>query len=93
MTRMLFTVLLPLTLPILIYGIYLVLARRRTRRAEAGQAPGWQDAPWTAILCAGVLLMLGALIYYRETAAVAPGIEIVPPSYVDGEIRPSHPVE
>ncbi len=64
MMRKILTIVLPLALPVVIYWIYLALARRRVRRTGEGKPPDWQDAPWTVILAASVVLMSASLIAY-----------------------------
>jgi hypothetical protein len=90
MLRKLLTIALPLVLPFVLYWAYLSLARRR---AGAGAAPGWQDAPWIWMAGAGVVLMIAALAAFGLTSGVEPGTKLVPPTFDDGRIVPSHPAE
>jgi len=92
MLRKLLTIVLPLVLPLLVYAIYLALARRKARLAGEGRLPRWQEAPWAAILIASILLMITSLAVWRMNLGVDPGVKLVPPSVVDGEVVPSHPV-
>ena len=92
MLKKFLTVVLPLLLPFLLYGIYWVLAQRRAA-AGKGPSPRWQEAPWVWITAAGVALMIGSLAVFGVTSGVAPGTQLVPPTVVDGEVVPSHPVE
>ena len=70
MLKKFLTVILPLVLPVVIYWVYLILARRKARLKAEGNLPGWQDAPWSWIIVAGVLLMAGALFYVRANSGV-----------------------
>ncbi|MDH3594056.1 MAG: DUF6111 family protein [Rhodospirillales bacterium] len=92
MLRKLLTIVLPLVLPLLVYAIYLALARRKARLAGEGRLPRWQEAPWAAISIASILLMIASLAVWRMNLGVDPGVKLVPPSVVDGEVVPSHPV-
>jgi hypothetical protein len=93
MIRTLLMVLLPLSLPFLIYGVYLALVRRKARLAGEGKLPRWQNAPWHLILFLGALLVLGGLLYYRETTGIPPGVKIEKSRVIDGEVRPARPIE
>jgi hypothetical protein len=92
MIRKLLTVVLPLVLPLLLYFGYAYLAQRRAG-ANGTAAPPWHKGPWPILLLAGAGLMFAALALWRASEGIDPGTEIVPPSYVDGEIRPGHAVE
>jgi uncharacterized BrkB/YihY/UPF0761 family membrane protein len=92
MIRKFLTIVLPLLLPFLIYGLYLVLAQRKARLAGAGKLPRWQDAPWTWILIAGAVLLAVTLIAFRLTEGVAPGTKVEPPRF-EYESKPGLPVE
>lgn len=93
MLRKLLTVVLPLALPFIIYFGYAALARRRPHPGPGGEA-GWRQAPWTAMVFAGVALMAAVLIALRLFGeAVPPGTKIIPDRYIDGEIKPSRAVD
>lgn len=95
MIRKLLTVVLPLVLPFLIYGLYLVLAQRKARLAGEGKLPRWQDAPWTWILVAGAVLLAVSLIAFRLTEGVpagTAGTKVEPPRF-EYESKPGLPVE
>ncbi len=93
MMRKILTIVLPLALPVVIYWIYLALARRRARRSGEGKPPDWQDAPWTAILAASVVLMSASLIAFGLSEGHDAGTRLAPPRLVDGEIVPGQPIE
>ncbi len=93
MSRKLLMVVLPLLLPFLVYAVYLALARRKARLAGEGRLPRWQEAPWTAMILGGVVLMTASLAVFALTSGVPPGTKMEPPRYIDGEIRPSRPVD
>ena len=42
---------------------------------------------------AGVFLLLISLFAFGLTQGVEPGTKLVPPTWVDGEIVPSHPAQ
>ena len=91
--RKFLTIVLPLLLPFLLYWFYLMLARRKASAAGAPAPAGWQEAPWVWIASAGVALLIVSLVVFGLTSGVDPGTQLVPPTWVDGEIVPSHPVE
>lgn len=92
MIRKLLTVVLPLVLPFLIYGIYLLLAQRKARLAGEGKLPRWQDAPWTWIIFAGAVLLAATLMTVRLTGGIEPGTKVEPPRF-EYETKPGLPVE
>ena len=59
------TIVLPMAAPVLVYWVYLVLARRKARLKAEDRLPGWQDAPWTWIIVSGVALVGVALVTGR----------------------------
>jgi hypothetical protein len=93
MMRTLLLVILPVALPFLAYGVYLALVRRKVRLASEGKLPSWQNGPWHLILILGVVLVLAALLYYREISGVPPGVRIEKSRVIDGEMRPARRVE
>ncbi len=93
MLRKLLMVALPLALPFVAYALYLAIARRRAQRAEDKPVPRWQQAPWTWIALASVLLMAASLVIFGLGSGVEPGTQIEPPRFLDGDIVPSRPVE
>ncbi len=58
-------VVLPLLTPLIVFGLYAVLARWKAKRAEAGTLPSWANAPWTLLICSGVVLSATALVVHR----------------------------
>jgi hypothetical protein len=88
MLRKLLFVVLPLALPFIIYGSYLLLARRKARRMAEGRPADWQDAPWGWILGASILLTVAALGYYRETSGVDREAPFLPPLSGPATVEP-----
>lgn len=88
MLRKLLTVLLPLALPFIAYGFYLLLARYLARRRAEGEVPGWADAPWPTILAVGVALTGATLIALRFYSGESIQGTYVAPHYEDGQIVP-----
>ena len=93
MLRKFLTIILPLITPIIVYAIYVALARRKARLAGEGRLPRWQEAPWSLIIASGITLMVIALIGHRFMTGVEPGAKVAPPRVVDGEIEPSRVVD
>jgi hypothetical protein len=93
MLRKLLLVALPLVLPFIAYAFYTAFARRRAQTAGEAPEPRWQQAQWTWIALAGVLLMAASLVTFGLSSGVEPGTQVEPPRLVDGDIVPSRPVE
>lgn len=74
-------------LPIALYLIWLIRARRRA--AAAGAAPpGIGEAPWGALLLASALLagvLMGGLALWD---GMSPALPYQPPKLIDGRIQP-----
>ena len=69
MLRKLLLVVLPMALPFLVWAFYLLAARWKAARDEAGRPlPGWTRAPWAWLFLVGVLLTAAALIAARFLA-------------------------
>jgi hypothetical protein len=90
MGRVLLQYILPLLLPTLIYLGWAAAERRRTERAQAGEAPRWQDAPW--IWLAGAGLVLATVTTVALSLFGGSGIEgtYVPPRLEGGRVVPGH---
>ncbi len=87
MTRILLNYVLPILLPFIAYGAWLVLARRKAR--PAGEAASlWHDAPWTWLLIAGIGLVCVGLVALALTGGSPPGAKYIAPHYEGGEIVP-----
>ena len=89
--RQLLTVLLPLLLPFIGYAIYVKFARQKQARSGQDPSSHLQETPWIWILAIGCVLMTASLLFFEQQVSYAPGTELAPPSWVDGEIVPSHP--
>jgi len=87
MLRKFLTIVLPLALPVLLYMLHVVIARRRGRMARA---PTVRESPWPWLLGSGVALMAAALIAWRVFLGegAEPGQVIRSPAYEDGELKP-----
>lgn len=88
MRRLLLSYLLPIVLPFIIYGVWLLLARRKVRLAGADGVPEWRDAPWTWLLTASALLVAASFVALALTGGSPPGGTYVAPHYIDGVIVP-----
>ncbi len=89
MRRLLLNYLLPIALPFIVYGVWLLLARRKARLAGAGGAPEWHDVPWTWLLIASALLVAASFVVVALMDGSPPGGTYVPPQYIEGEIVPA----
>jgi hypothetical protein len=75
-----------LFLPAIVYGAYVYLMRRST-----GADKPLDEAPIFWLFGVGVVLMLGALIYFVQfSGGGKPGQAYYPPVYKDGKIIPGH---
>jgi len=77
-------------LPLAMFLVWLLLARRKARLQQAGRLPHWLEAPWTLILtvtavAAAVLLVSIALVPQGE-----PWHGYTPPGLEDGKVVPGH---
>ena len=90
MKRILLNYLLPIVLPLVIYGIWLALARRKARQAGATDMPDWRSAPWTWLVIAGICLVSLSLVVLALVGDEPVEGTYVPPTYIDGEIVPGH---
>ena len=77
-------------LPFILYGIWMLIARRRARGHE--HEPNWSDAPLVWLTAAGVALMLGALFTTAMLTGVPKGGVYVPPHVQDGQVVPGQVV-
>jgi hypothetical protein len=89
MARILFEFVLPIVLPTILYGLWLVASRRRAE-AVGGKLPLWVEAPWVWLLALGVafvaLLTLAIALFGGgsvDGVYVAPHIK-------DGLVVPGH---
>ena len=83
-------ILLPVALPFLIYWVGLNIARSRH---AVGEEPGWEKTPWFLLSLAAGMLLIASLLFWRSQSGLEPGVRMVPPSLVDGEVIPAHPAE
>jgi len=95
MIRLILVVLLPLLAPILVYGLYVWLARRgqSAQTAQGGVPPGREAQPWIWLLLLGVCFSGAALYFLGQERGVPPGTKLLPPALVDGEVVPSRPAD
>jgi hypothetical protein len=93
MLRVLVTIVLPIALPFLAYGVYLAMVRRRQSRAGAGAQTMPDEVPWPWLLGAGLVLLAIVLGGLRVLDGYRPGTDLAPPRYQGGEIVPGGPVE
>ncbi len=90
MLRRFLTLILPLTLPFLVYWGYLLIARWKARRTAQGTLPGWADAPWTLIIGCSLVLMIASLLFFRfvveeQMLPPPPPIDLVDPGFPAGK--------
>jgi len=70
--------------PLVTYWAYLSFVMRR--KAESGGA--WNEMPVAALLVAGLVLMMGALVYTALTGGAEPGTAYEPSRVEDGVLVP-----
>ena len=93
MLRILLTIVLPVALPLLLYGGYISMMRRRAQAAGKDDLPRWDEGPWAWLVLAGVGLVLAVLVVVRLSSGVPPGTRLEAPRTIDGEVVPSRVVE
>lgn len=86
--RIILTILVPLLLPIAIYGLWLSWVRQRWHRE--GVTPYPIQIPWLWLLTAGVALMMIVIVVTFFDEGAAPNAVYVPPQLKNGEIIPGH---
>lgn len=86
MLRVVFTIILPLILPTVLYLLWMRLARWSQR----GEVAGWSALPFLWLAATGVALL--ALVLFVVTVhfgTATPGV-YVPPRWVNGRVIPGH---
>jgi hypothetical protein len=81
MIKKLLIYVVPFLLPFVVYGIYVLLARR-------GIVRPLRSGPWVWLLVAGFVLCLLTVGVLAVTGGSEPGREYVPPHVEDGQIKP-----
>jgi nicotinamide riboside transporter PnuC len=86
MTRLLIQYLLPLILPAVIFLIWAWLSRHR--HATGSLQSRLQEGPWLWLIVAGLVLMVGGLVYMALSTGGDAGGTYVAPRWEDGRIVP-----
>ncbi|MCK5445227.1 MAG: hypothetical protein KAI73_06350 [Rhodospirillaceae bacterium] len=92
MFRMVFSYVLPLVLPTILYFVWMSWVRRKV---EAARRRG-EDAehmqlktPWIRLLLAGVMLMAVGLAVLATVSGAPPSATYQSPRFEDGKIKPA----
>ncbi len=93
MLRALFTVVLPIALPLLIYVAYLKMSRRGGQAGEADGKAQARESTWLWIGLTGAALILAALITLRLTTGHPRDANLESPRLIDGRVVPGHVIE
>jgi Family of unknown function (DUF6111) len=88
MTRVFFTMVVPLLLPT---ALYLLWCASVGRGAFAAGAGNWRGTTWAWLAGAGVMLAAAVLVTVVETSGARDG-RYVPPHEENGQIVPGHVV-
>lgn len=90
MLKILVTRFWPVLLPVFLYLLWLVLARRKARKA-GGAEPRFFDGPWLWAVMAslGIFIVLFLLMGAASQQALEHG-RYVPAKVVDGKVVPAH---
>ena len=91
MIRKLFTLVLPIALPFIIYWFYLTWARYKARLSGKPE-PEWKEGPLGYIALAGVLLAGASLIFWRFYSGAELGSLLIPFSILAPGNPPAFPV-
>lgn len=81
------TRILPLLLPLILFGIWLYLARRKAK-AAGNPMPRLGDAPWAWLAITGMLTLVIGLLTFGLFAGEEPGGNYIPPHIEDGKVVP-----
>ena len=85
--KLLLTKILPLLVPIAIYVVWLIHARKKAK--TLGQSkPRMREAPWLAMALTGVIILIISLIALGLFTGEKPGGIYIPPHMENGEIIP-----
>lgn len=88
MARILFTYILPLVLPFLMYLAWNKYARAQARK-NGGEEPSLQKGPIFWSIVAGFILLAASLVTLAITGGSSPDSgRYIPPRYEDGKIQP-----
>ena len=90
MIQKIFTVILPLLLPIFFYVLYVVITGKSKASEDENVVPLTKQKGFAPSLLLGVILMIIALIYVAMTSGTDPDQTYVPPKYIDGKIEAGH---
>ncbi|BBK29745.1 hypothetical protein EDC65_5390 [Stella humosa] len=88
MIRILLTTVLPLLAPAILYGLWLLFARRQARDLDAGRDSLAVRVPWMALLLAGAALTAISLLYFGISSGTDPWADHRPPALRDGAVVP-----
>ena len=78
--RLIFTYVVPILLPTVLYFLWLMSMQERDRRA--GRPPSKHDVPWTWLLIAGMalaLVVLAATFLFQDTAYIHQAVRVPAP--------------
>ena len=92
MIRALLLVLLPITLPLLLYIGYLKAAKRRAAAGQTEEMDRIRQRNLFLVTVASVALAIAAFAYLRLSDDLPPGTRLQGPKLIDGQIVPSRPV-
>jgi len=82
--RLIFTYLVPLALPIIMYAIWVNYARKKNPENPMA----FFDGPWVWAVAAGIGLLMGTLMTIAVIGRHEPGADYVPPRMEDGRVVP-----
>jgi hypothetical protein len=75
----------PITLPLLLYLLWMWLKRRRARRAGI-DIPLWKDGPWHWALVAALLIAIGGFLILGLSASPNRDAVYHPTQFNDGQL-------
>jgi len=84
LTIKLFRLALLFLAPFILYGGWLMIARRRAK----GHPPGWNDAPLVWLSTAGLVLVIAGLFWTAVQSGEDRDGTYVPARVIDGELVP-----
>ena len=83
-------------LPTCVYLGYVLLTRQappasgNKRQAELGTGGLLDDAPLLYLFAAGLVLVVGTLVFFQSSTGGKPNQPYTPPSIKDGRVEPGH---
>lgn len=88
MIRIFLQYILPFILPIVIYILWVIMARKADKQGRKEFWPILEDGVWFWLIALGFLLAISSLVYFGINDGADPNSKYIPPVFKDGKIVP-----